>query len=205
MHFELTPTAPCKYDLEVIVDIRGRGDYCFAELSIRGDRSSVVLPDLLDETIRKADSTGTRFEIFAADKESSAYTEYVFTLDNRWNCFTFTDTLEGKATPKQETPDIVIMPALKVFRHSAMISWDLLSDRLCGIAVVLQFEDGSESIWTLPGANKPEELHDRSNFIAEFKGESVVIPDSTNDQRLKGIVNIMQGNSDISGSGACSI
>ncbi len=198
MHFELTPVTPNEDNLTVTVDIHGRGEFCFIEFAVRGDRTDIEIQEMCDEIERKGDLTSrSRFELFACDREGTAYTEYVFGLNNQWNCFSYDDYKTGKTQPEQETPDIVIMPALKVFRLSAMISWSLLNNRLCGLAVVLKSTDGKESVWNIANAPKGDDIHNSENFTAEFKSDSVVVSDESNDQRLKGIVKAMRANGDL--------
>ncbi len=193
MNFELVSNTPRPNDPIVAVDIHSRGEVYFVEFSIRGDRSDIVIPEMCEETERKGKLTEeSHFELFAANKEDSKYTQFIFSLNNRWNCFNFTDYKEGKTQPQIDEMDIQLRPAKVIFRVSAMLPADILNDRLCGIFATLKHTDGSESIWTLTGAEKPEDTHSMDNFIAEFVGESISVSDERNSQRLDGIVEAMK-------------
>lgn len=193
MNFELVSNTPRPNDPVVAVNVLSRGDFYFVEFSIRGDRDGIVMPEVLDESERKGDlAEESHIELFAADKESSAYTQFIFSLGNRWNCFNFTNYKEGKTQPQMDEMDMQIMPVKMVYRLSIMLPADMLNDRLCGITTVLKYSDGTESVWSLKDAPAPADSHNRDNFVAEFVGETLNISDDRNSQRLDGIVDAMK-------------
>lgn len=193
MNFELVSNAPRANDPVVSVDIHSRDEFYFVEFSIRGNRDDIVIPEMCEDTERKGNlSEESHFELFAANKENSQYSQFIFSLNNRWNCFNFTDYKEGKTQPQIDEMDIQIRPAKVILRISAMLPADKLNNRLCGISAMLKFSDGTKSTWTLKGAEKPEDTHCRDNFTAEFISESINVSDERNSQRLDGIVDAMK-------------
>ncbi len=193
MEFELVPFEKRNDDLSVSVSAHPRGGFCFVEYTLRGNLTDIVRPEEVDH--ERADELwlNSCFELFAKfSPESKEYLEYNFGFDGRWNLFQFDDHCSGKKEIDLDELDNTVRCGTKVVRVSVMLPWEIFEQTMCGFAAILKHSDGSRSFWALGHDSETADLHNDKFFSATLTPEAINVKAETGEQRLNGIVKMMQ-------------